>query len=94
MAYIPEAVASTVGRLGVEIDGVKQVEITGSKLKGVESKVKDSCGGFGERGYFSIYKIITPFLSHVEPRMNVSVWGVGTSRLGVWDMMLEYEPTN
>lgn len=48
----------------ISIDGIKQAEVAGSKLKGTQSQLRSSCTGFGDRGYYSLYRVVTPYMEH------------------------------
>lgn len=50
---------------------------------GVGSSVKESCTGFGEKGYFSYFRVVGAWVDHGVQAVGLRIVGFGIGKFGV-----------
>lgn len=78
--YIPESFGN-IDNVKIIVDSsiISQIFIT--DIKKSAFKQKESCNGFGA-GYYSIYKVITPYFDHSSEKINVTLIAKSGFKMG------------
>lgn len=82
LTYVPESFNAT-DIIRVLIDSNQSNQITLEDIKKSAFKQKETCNGFGN-GYYSVLKIVTPYIDHSFERINITMVAKSGFKMGAY----------